>query len=230
MRDFRTIVLVLLVAVGAVVDAEGSSLRRRPADQSTTAAIRVRIYDTGVLPAARRTPPLAVATGILRTAGLDVLWLVCETMLAGVDVNPCLTPLHPEELVVRFAELADPTDASAGVQLGFSVIDTATRAGTFATIDVDRARRFAGDSRDEVDVVIGRAIAHEIGHLLLGTNGHAATGVMRATWSRSARQPELARDWLFTRADAMTMRETVRMRVQQTHLASRSIASSESGR
>ncbi len=30
--------------------------------------------------------------------------------------------------------------------------------------------------------ILGHGVAHEIGHLLLGTNSHAASGIMRARW------------------------------------------------
>jgi hypothetical protein len=32
--------------------------------------------------------------------------------------------------------------------------------------------------------ILGSVIAHELGHLLLGTNSHSRTGLMRARWSR----------------------------------------------
>ncbi len=33
-------------------------------------------------------------------------------------------------------------------------------------------------------VILGHAAAHEIGHLLLGSNSHSPQGLMRARWSR----------------------------------------------
>jgi hypothetical protein len=34
------------------------------------------------------------------------------------------------------------------------------------------------------EAILGLVIAHELGHLLLGTNSHAAQGIMRANWKR----------------------------------------------
>ena len=31
--------------------------------------------------------------------------------------------------------------------------------------------------------ILGRVTAHEIGHLLIGTNSHAPSGLMRASWN-----------------------------------------------
>ena len=48
-------------------------------------------------------------------------------------------------------------------------------------------------------VILGRVTAHEIGHLLLGTNGHAPAGLMRATWNLRLPHPS---EWQFTDDDA----------------------------
>jgi hypothetical protein len=65
------------------------------------------------------------------------------------------------------------------------------QAGTsFAVVSTGAARRVvaaAGHTRDpqalldrRLGVVLGRAVAHEVGHYLLATRGHARSGLMRA--------------------------------------------------
>ena len=34
------------------------------------------------------------------------------------------------------------------------------------------------------EAILGLVIAHELGHLLLGTNSHAARAIMRANWKK----------------------------------------------
>ena len=68
----------------------------------------------------------------------------------------------------------------------------------------------ARTSRTRADVLLGRALAHEIGHLLLGTTPHASTGLMRALWSTATLKRDNADDWLFTPADAQSTRDGVR--------------------
>jgi hypothetical protein len=50
---------------------------------------------------------------------------------------------------------------------------------------------------------MGRVTAHEIGHLLLGTNSHTVSGLMQAKWD--LRRLHLT-DWQFTSADAAKIR------------------------
>jgi hypothetical protein len=37
----------------------------------------------------------------------------------------------------------------------------------------------------EAAKVLGRVIAHEVGHLLLGHNAHSSEGIMRANWNKA---------------------------------------------
>jgi hypothetical protein len=59
-------------------------------------------------------------------------------------------------------------------------------------------------------------MAHEIAHLLLGTNSHSMVGIMKARWQeedlRSARKGEL----LFTLAQSQTMRGRIASAGRQT--------------
>ena len=49
------------------------------APESNTARSRlsVRVYDSGVMPAADQTVALRAAAGVLAAAGIDVTWLPC---------------------------------------------------------------------------------------------------------------------------------------------------------
>lgn len=62
-------------------------------------------------------------------------------------------------------------------------------------------------------MLLGRTIAHEIGHLLLGTTDHRRLGLMRAIWSQEVLHRNAAADWRFTRADADDIRAGLRSRL-----------------
>jgi hypothetical protein len=62
--------------------------------------------------------------------------------------------------------------------------------------------------------VLGFAVAHEIGHLLLGNNAHGAAGVMRAVWSRGELQRNDPADWLFTTGESLAMARALHQRQQ----------------
>jgi hypothetical protein len=56
------------------------------------------------------------------------------------------------------------------------------------------------------------AMAHEIGHLLLGTSAHASTGLMRAIWSRDELHRHDPADWQFSSVESATMIRALRDR------------------
>jgi hypothetical protein len=85
--------------------------------------------------------------------------------------------------------------------LGCALIDLQHKAGTLATVYPDRINAVASRTGVDAGTLLGRAVAHEIGHLLLGTTDHSAVGLMRAFWSDRELQRGLTADWTFAPDD-----------------------------
>ena len=184
----------------------------------------IRTYDASGLSEADRTASLAAAAAILEDAGLAIARLACDGVEAAAASHACLTPLRPYELSLRLVRIPTVGPAEAGrhilrrvnpVTLGYSLVETQVRFGSLATVYVDRVAALAGVSRVDLPTLLGRAIAHEIGHLLLGTAAHARDGVMRAVWSPEALRRGTGGDWRFTPQDAEALREAARRRSAQ---------------
>jgi hypothetical protein len=167
-----------------------------------------------MVPAADQTVALRAAAGVLAAAGIDVTWMHCPStsLGAGGGAPTCDEPLEAAELSVRFVRLPGTPSASGQLQLGYSLVDTSAREGKLATIFVDRVEWLAAQAGADSAAVLGSAIAHEIGHLLLGTNAHGSSGLMRALWSRSELQHANVRDWLFSRDEGARMRASLERR------------------
>jgi len=147
----------------------------------------IRIYDGLHNRAATLGSARAVAGAILAEGGVaTVTWRDCST--------GCPDPIQGRELLVRIVRA--PAGISAG-SLGCAVIDLRTGAGTLATIYGDRVILVAARTGVAEATLLGRAIAHEIGHLLLGTSRHATSGLMRARWSDRELRNNVAADWAF---------------------------------
>jgi len=154
------------------------------------------MYDAVGIPADTAISARTTAARILSSAGINTRWTQC----------PCDGAVTSAELPVRIVT-APPTNESAS--LGFSYVDVEQRRGTLATVFADRIHALAQASGVADADLLGRAIAHEIAHLLLGTRDHAETGLMRGQWTSI----ELARnrpiDWQLTRADSARMRQAL---------------------
>jgi hypothetical protein len=203
-NTLRTLVILILV-VGTLPGAAGAS---EPVFDARDVPVTIRTYQGPFLTPAHHRSALAIATEILKAAGLGVQWRICEDGIAQ-DSDPCSAPLGPNELAIRFARQPLPPNYRGPLPLGYAVVDTQARSGSLATIYVDRVDRLARDSGTRTDALLGRSIAHEIGHLLLGTTSHTPTGLMRAIWSSKALQRNQAGDWLFTPHDARSMRDAL---------------------
>ena len=67
--------------------------------------------------------------------------------------------------------------------------------------------------------LLGRAIAHELGHLLLATTTHGPVGLMRAYWSREEVRRGQPRDWNFVPSELAALRRRADARNRDTRAA-----------
>jgi hypothetical protein len=168
-------------------------------------SVVVRLYASGeASPAPSRA--LSVATTILGEAGVDVTWTSCGS---ESHIEPaCHSRPTSTDLLLRMIRYHDDSNSPSHA-LGYALIDRQQHTGALATIYVDRVASLARESGVDGSVLLGRAIAHEIGHLLMGTNQHSTSGVMRATWTSRDLLRERPDHWRFTPAEMMAMRGRV---------------------
>lgn len=163
------------------------------------ASVTVRVYNTSTLDAPAIQRALVAAQPSLASADVDVTWVVCGTSRA------CSAPLRAGELIVRLVRGPRNTAATASrdgsLPLGDAMIDAGGK-GVLATVYVDRVQQLAATTGAEFPTLLGRTIAHELGHLLLGARAHSKYGLMRSFWSREQVVRGRGRDWTFTRDDA----------------------------
>jgi hypothetical protein len=149
-----------------------------PADPNLTMRIRVDNYTQASASTVDRAE--REAGRILGTAGLQVAWLNClERIVNGIAEDPCRQPLEATDLMLRIR--ATPAQNMFHETIfGFAVHPI------LATIYYDYAlRRVQEEGAEfEVSTLMGGLIAHEIGHLLLGPNSHAKSGMMQSRWER----------------------------------------------
>jgi hypothetical protein len=179
--------LGLLVLGGALLNgtAYGAELAWK--------GLTVRVYDTAGVSKAAMRAALDTAARTLRPADVEVTWLACASSSGG----RCMVPLGRGELMVRLVRSAHDSPADGDESLGTALVDPATGTGVLATVYVDRVERLAARADGELGTLLGRAMAHEIGHLLMGRAAHAAHGLMRPRWTRAEVSRNATADWGF---------------------------------
>lgn len=174
-----------------------------PAGHAAGPDIRVttRVYDNARLAPQSTGAALDAATRTFRMASIALQWIRCD-----IAPDACSQPPPAGELVLRVTVGPATSETSPRVALGDAFVDPARRDGVLATIYVDRVTRLARDWGVDEPTLMGRAIAHELGHLLLGTSAHSNHGLMRAQWSSADIRRNSLADWVFTRPEAVAMR------------------------
>jgi hypothetical protein len=76
----------------------------------------------------------------------------------------------------------------------------------------DRVQAMAALAGVDMGERLGRVIAHEIAHLLIGTNDHSARGLMRGGWKASELARQRRSDWLLSGAEGRKIRQAVSRR------------------
>ena len=174
----------------------------------------IKAYNTyGLSEHAARTVSRTVQR-LFTDAGIETKWRHCRVVgrRSSLEQDPCSNVLAPNELIVRIVAGAAVAPADPTMALGDSFIDPVTRQGALATVYVDRVRTVAAALGVDVGTMVGRAVTHELAHLLLGTRAHTAAGLMRATWRSTTQLRTEETDWLFTPEQRSTIRLAVATR------------------
>lgn len=184
------------------------------------ADVVVRVYDMTGLDAGARARAIDVARAITDGAGIRVGWYDCtgdaerghcDHVRARRNLILRISPtVTSPSLVSRGLIEARAANGAHGLILGAAIVESTTGAGALAMVFIDRVRAIADRTRVPVTHLLGRAIAHEVGHLLLGTNAHTADGLMREVWTDAEIVGDRAADWLFAPSDLTTLRRQAR--------------------
>jgi len=185
--------------------------------------ITITIYNYTQAPSGTLDEAEAVAARIFERAGIESLWQEHRAAATGSETtanaprtrNEVHITMHiiPRSMAARLA--------SSQICLGLSVVPSGNKRGDMAYVFYHRVQELARGRNLSAADSLGHAMAHEIGHLLLGTNSHSPTGLMRARWDRSDLL-RAATGWLiFTDAEAERLRAEVRERLIDNTAASK---------
>jgi hypothetical protein len=182
---------------------------------ATELKIEVDVYNYSAVSSERQARAEQEAARIFERIGVATTWLDCPlTSHEAVRKRACALPGAPTRFTLRL--LSNSMADSLGV--GGDIFGSALLEvfGVMANVYADRIRELAGGR--EFEVILGRVITHELGHLLLGKNAHSAAGIMHARW----RDQDLG----LSRQAAMTFLPVEAKRIR-AHVLARTTGSSD---
>jgi len=122
------------------------------------------------------------AQRVFRQAGVETVWTTClpkpekarslSDDCYRVDAAHLMLKILPHAIAKHVRDRGDV--------LGTASVDE-RGASYYAYVFYDNVERVAGE-RKLGHALLGDVLAHEIGHLLLGSNSHSVSGIMSAHW------------------------------------------------
>ena len=184
---------------------------RLPAIAEPAARITIRLADFAEVPDKTLSQAEGIAENVLDQAGIAITWQRCpgrpECRLepAGAEFRLLvlnLRPLRRHGDTTGFAMILAPRE------------DGERYAGVFFPMVQEAARNLDGDEA----LLLGATMAHEIGHLLLGSKAHARSGIMCPHFGHEHIRLAARGELRFTAEQAGSMRVEVMRRVRAVQL------------
>ena len=176
----------LLASIGVLfsVPCFAGSESDQAADSSLN--IHIRVFNFARVPIETWHSAQAVASAIFERTGIETVWTNCTLSLEGQYLSQdCALPPKPADIILRLVPTSKATRAHFGNAMGISAL---AEKGTPASASVfyDRAEDLTKGGSAPVAVILGHVTAHEIGHLLLGSNSDTSLGLMCGRWNRQS--------------------------------------------
>jgi hypothetical protein len=181
-------------------------LRPISAGNVTSPRLCIRVYNVAEVPPATLRRAIKEADRVFQQAGIEVGWAEClSDNKNAAKTQGCEQPTGPLMLSVRI--LFDPEKARPVAQDAFfGAAEPYDRGGVEATLFYEHIDTFARSGGASPSVVLGHALAHEVGHLLLWTKSHSSRGVMKASRSKQDLQAIEQGKLVFSPEEAESMK------------------------
>jgi hypothetical protein len=178
--------------------------------------LSIHLYNLSVASPRTLDQAMNEASQILATAGVEIIWQAgsADASEANSSDQHAAGPLSRQSdsrdyLVVKILQ-GFPDSCLPGA-LGFSLPEA--RFGSHAMIFFNRVERVSSSGDIDVATLLGHAMAHEVGHVLLGSNEHSPNGIMKARWGRSDYQNAAKGCIKFTPSQCKVIREHTSIRL-----------------
>ena len=173
--------LRLRVAFGLMVVRGLACTPAATAEPIPRADLTIRTYDRVGLPTRHLRAAQRTVQSIFETAGVTIAdWRDCSDpdQASAAPADDCLEGRRPNEVVIRMVRT--PPGWRNQWVLGFSHVALHAGSSWLSTVFADYIAETASRFHLDPGTLLGRTVAHEVGHLLLANTSHSDKGLMRA--------------------------------------------------
>jgi hypothetical protein len=165
--------------------------------------ITIAVYNRSKMRSSILTAGQSVAQEVLRRASVEAIWINCPVPDTP-EANPeCSQPPNLSRLNLTVV----PHWAGSGLNadtLGLAL--EGEGFGSYCYVFQERVDELAAAAHISPGRLLGSAMAHEIGHLLKGSNSHSPQGLMSGHWYTNELRDAAMGSLNFTADDAGVMR------------------------
>jgi hypothetical protein len=148
--------------------------------ESTAVSVTVDVFNDAATPRSVLEFAEQEASRIFMAAGLEITWVDCLARQQNVPSASCPPSRGPTHLNLRILPRGKRvTEDSFGV--AFLAVDG---TGTYIDVFYDAVEKLHHESNTSPGRLLGHVMAHEIGHLLIGSHAHSNWGIMCPVWGR----------------------------------------------
>lgn len=195
----KTTIFCLLVLASGIFP---KTLTAREHTQSYFVSLTVSVFnDAGVEPSVWLQAQ-GRATEIMRRSGISLTWLDCGSPVSRMPDPNCIAISYPTHLSVRVVPKVSPVK---GDIFGQTFQDVAGE-GNYVLVYYASIKAFRAATTIPAGELLGCVVAHELGHLLLGTVSHSPTGLMSAVWQDPELQQAVRGSLFFTSGEGERIR------------------------
>ena len=153
-----------------------------PAAAAEDTKIRVFLFDYAEVSRTVLDNAKAAASAAMEPAGVEIEWAECATPGKEAPKDSLCDGHTTMDIQLRILNAAMASRMKTSRHcLGYAI----TTSGSVASVYHHRAVELANLGFAPLGVILGAAMAHEIGHLLLAEPGHSSAGLMRANWDKA---------------------------------------------
>lgn len=164
--------------------------------------ITVLVNDEAQVAPAILLPAEQETARIFRLAGIEISWVNCHL---GPEPDECAQLLGSNQFMVHIVQSGVTRTKCV---LGESFLGE-DGTGKYADVYLERLQWAHREFGADVAQLLGRVSAHELGHLLLGTNAHSNVGIMMPQWDPASLRRIQIGVLMFTKSQSRLMKTRI---------------------
>jgi hypothetical protein len=211
------------LALGLLVIGGVCGMTMKASAQDTGLILTVHVFNYAGVNSKTLEDAERFATAVFHISGVKIRWVTVQAPAGQKEFDPKSLDLDHIRVNILPKKLAEQVGLPADV-MGFTPGAGVNRQLTYVLYDkvetLAQNRAYIAAEGPQFNlvtqpVVLGTAIAHEIGHLLLNLDSHSPTGIMRAKWSMDDLLEASHGNLAFTTQQAESIRGDVARRMGQ---------------